>query len=262
MNTYSTLYKQQKLIAWVDLSTYCNASCPQCHRTNPEGLDKVDWLPLVQWSLKDFTNMFPIKTLNNYAQFDVCGTWGDPIMNKDIFEICKYILSNSDSTIKISTNGGIRSESWWWELGVLSKLHSNRITVVFDIDGTTNEQHQKYRRGVDLNTVIENLSSFTSTGAMAHIFTVAFEHNQHNLHDIAILSKNAGAVGMGIVVSNRFEKKNQTEFNFKYNGIEEKLNKSTLNLGNWYWVDLNNEDQLDELYKLSMVEIKKNCNQS
>ena len=32
-DTYDQLYSKSKLIMWLDISTYCNASCPQCHRT-------------------------------------------------------------------------------------------------------------------------------------------------------------------------------------------------------------------------------------
>ena len=49
----------KKCKIWLDLSTFCNASCPQCHRTDANGLGKVDWLPLIKWSLKDFIRQFP-----------------------------------------------------------------------------------------------------------------------------------------------------------------------------------------------------------
>ena len=39
---------------FADITTHCNAGCPQCDRTNPNGLKKVDWLPLISWSLDDF----------------------------------------------------------------------------------------------------------------------------------------------------------------------------------------------------------------
>ena len=65
MKSYNKLYKNKKINAWLDISTYCNAACPQCHRTDPKTSNKVDWLPLIQWSLKEFQTAFPQKTLNN-----------------------------------------------------------------------------------------------------------------------------------------------------------------------------------------------------
>ena len=53
------MYSTQRLQVFVDLSTLCNAGCPQCHRTSVNGLGKQDWLPMVQWSLEEFKTAFP-----------------------------------------------------------------------------------------------------------------------------------------------------------------------------------------------------------
>ena len=53
------LWRPEGIKLFMDVSTYCNAACPQCHRTNPKTLEKVDWLPLVQWTLEDFKKAFP-----------------------------------------------------------------------------------------------------------------------------------------------------------------------------------------------------------
>ena len=115
-------------IAWVDLSTYCNAGCPQCHRTDRTTGKKVEWLPLIQWSLECFKRRFDY--MGSISGFEFCGTWGDPVMNKDLLEICRYIIENSSAHIQINTNGSIRDESWWWELGSVGR---ERLKVVFDV---------------------------------------------------------------------------------------------------------------------------------
>mgnify|MGYP001597462403 CR=1 FL=1 len=66
-------YKNNKLVAWIDITTHCNAGCPQCHRTNPNSLKKVDWLPLVQWSLKDFIKTFTPADMMKIKKFELCG---------------------------------------------------------------------------------------------------------------------------------------------------------------------------------------------
>ena len=49
----------------IGITNFCNAGCPQCHRTNPNGLNTVDWLPLTSWSLDDFKSAFPtFKNIN------------------------------------------------------------------------------------------------------------------------------------------------------------------------------------------------------
>ena len=105
---FSDLTKGVKIA--LDLSTFCNASCPQCHRTDPNGLGKMPWLPLIKWTLADFTRKFPPGSIDFVDQFEICGTWGDPIMSKDIGKICEYIIDNSKSSIHLNTNGGMRTQ--------------------------------------------------------------------------------------------------------------------------------------------------------
>ena len=151
---------------WLDLSTYCNASCPQCHRTDKNGLGKVDWLPLIKWTLDDFTKKFPPGSIDYVKEFEICGTWGDPIMSKDIGKIIKYIVDNSQAHISLNTNGGMRTPEWWEDLGSYCK---ERLLVHFDVDGTTNEMHQKYRRGVDLQTVLDNMEAYSAAVSYTHL---------------------------------------------------------------------------------------------
>ena len=180
MKTYKELYQRRKLNAWLDITTFCNAACPQCHRTDPETLNKVDWLPLVQWSLEDFKKAFPLKTLERIKNFNFCGSLGDPIMNKDIFEMCEYIVDNSDCYIMINTNGSIRDEFWWTHLGYIIK---DRGEVVFDIDGITQEMHSHYRQKTDLKLILDNMKAYNTYG-LATIFTVVYKHNEDYLKEI------------------------------------------------------------------------------
>ena len=116
------MYRTKNLEVFVDLSTLCNAGCPQCHRTSVNGLGKQDWLPMIQWSLDQFKSAFPPDLLkNNVTAMSICGTWGDPVMNKDIKEIISYVVQQNPSVfINLDTNGSIRDEQWWWELGMLA----------------------------------------------------------------------------------------------------------------------------------------------
>ena len=124
--------------------------------------ETTDWLPLVQWSFDEFKDMFPQKTLEHINHFDICGTWGDPIMNKDIFKIVKYIMENSTAYVSINTNGSFRNADWWWNLGLLGR---DRIAVVWAIEGVTQEQHSLYRQDTMLKTVLENMETFTPAGS-------------------------------------------------------------------------------------------------
>ena len=166
-------------IAWVDLSTYCNAGCPQCHRTGVSTGKKVEWLPLIQWSLECFKRRFDY--MGSIKEFEFCGSWGDPVMNKDLLEICRYIIENSNANVSINTNGSIRDESWWWELGSVGR---ERLKVVFDVDGTTQEMHEKYRQNTSLEKIKNNMIMLSQTPAKIKVHTILFKHNEKHCQAI------------------------------------------------------------------------------
>ena len=215
-----------QLNVWLDLSTFCNASCPQCHRTDTSGLGKVDWLPLIKWSLADFIKKFPAGTIDQVQRFEVCGTWGDPVMSKDLAEICHHIIDHSQAYISINTNGGMRSPQWWEDLG---NYCGDRLTVHFDIDGIDNEMHQKYRRGVDLQTVLENMEALSNTPANPGAFIILFKHNQHAAREIRDLATMYGAKFHYMIKSDRFLANDKFRFTNEH-GKEEWLEEMDINL--------------------------------
>ena len=251
IENYNTQYNKKTLGMWLDLSTYCNAKCPQCHRTNADGLEKADWLPLIQWSFDEFKNMFPEKTLQHINHFDICGTWGDPIMNKDIFKIVKYIMDNSRARVLINTNGSFRNPDWWWELGLLGKAEK-RITVMWAIEGITQEQQCFYRQDTNLNLILENMETFSLAGGLSQVFTVVFKHNEKDLYNIAEMVKGRGAEDIFFVQSNRFYENNKFKFIDK-TGMEKALERTTLKDSDFYWntFHLYNKDHMYRIYKES-----------
>jgi MoaA/NifB/PqqE/SkfB family radical SAM enzyme len=220
-----SIYPKNRLRAWVDLSTFCNAGCPQCHRTDQNGLGKQDWLPLVQWSLKQFTAAYPAEHMHLYQDFEFCGTWGDPLMNKDIFKITEYILS-ADPTVlvQINTNGSIRNPDWWWQFGMMAR---ERLLVIWDIDGVTQEMHSRYRQNTNLDKIKENMESYCTTPARADVMTIVFKHNEDYVDDIRNMVESLGMRGKVFAQeSNRFYA--GPTFNFmRANGYRELLEQTT-----------------------------------
>ena len=244
---FNELYDKNKLSLWLDISTHCNAKCPQCHRTDANGLQKVDWLPVIQWSTKEFKKAFTPKNLSHIDRIDICGTWGDPMMNKDIFEIVKYIMNNSKCKILINTNGSIRNADWWWNFGLLGR---ERITVMWAIDGVTQDQHSLYRQDTDLQTVLDNMETFTAAGGTSQVFTVVFKHNEKDIYNLASLVKEKGAQDIFYVPSNRFKRdSNKFEFINKVGELKF-LEKSSLDETNspglfWKTLFLEKKDKME-----------------
>ncbi len=223
MKNYEELFNDNELKIWADVTTYCNAKCPQCPRTDPNGLGKAEWLELNQWSLQQFQENFPISILENCQQFEFCGEWGDAIMNKDIFEMCKYVIDNSNSTIAIHTNGSIRTPKWWKELG---EMCGDRLVVTFDIDGFTQQQHEHYRVGTDLKLICDNLKALNDTESEVEVFTIIFKHNEDDIPKIAKFVKELGVEKIMFIHSTRFGK--VAEINsrkiFEYTDNNNKIN--------------------------------------
>ena len=197
---YAESYKKTQLVLWIDISTRCNAGCPQCHRTNPNGCGTVSWLPMIQWSLAQFKKAYPYSVLKHIHRFEICGTWGDPIMNKDIFQICEYILQNSYATILLNTNGSLRDEDWWFRFGYLG---GKRIETWFAVEGINQEMHELYRQNTNLEKVLDNMESYSAYGRTS-VFVVVFKHNEEHLLDIQKMTYDRGATDILFFPSNRW----------------------------------------------------------
>lgn len=220
------MWTEQNLKLTLDVTTHCNAKCPQCSRTNPNGLDKVDWLPLVHVTNDKFKVLLTYTDLNLVSHIDMCPTWGDPIMNPDIDKILSYIFEcNPNISVSIDTNGSMRNEDWWWNLGV--KFRKSRLNIRFAIDGCTEDMHQKYRRNTNLNKVLSNLQSFTLANGMATSKSVLFKHNADYFEDIKKLALAHGSFNHSYTISNRFYTENLNKFKFNYQNNEEYLESAT-----------------------------------
>ena len=206
----------------VAITNFCNAGCPQCHRTNPNGLDTVHWLPSVSWTLDEFKNAYSPETLSNINIVEFCGTWGDPVMAKDLFAICEYIMNQSLCKVEILTNGSIREESWWWDLGILC---GNRLEVIFAIDGSTQEMHSHYRRKTNLDKILKNMSTLAMTMAKVTTMTVVFKHNEDYIDDIKKLASDNGATDSVFIHTDRGSSEFIDEF-----GNKQSLEESNVNL--------------------------------
>lgn len=219
-------WNYKNIDVFIDLSTYCNAGCPQCHRTSENGLGKAEWLPLIQWDLETFKKAFPVEEFDNIHKISLIGTWGDPVMCKDLCSIIEYVINNSKCKIVINTNGSIRDEEWWWNLGVLGDV---RLEVIFDIDGVDQAMHEKYRRFTNLQKVLNNMHSLSQTRSVIKTQTVLFKHNQDYKEEIKALSNEYGSSMHKFVTSDRFDKRNVVD-NKRYfineNNEEEYLEKA------------------------------------
>jgi hypothetical protein len=205
----------------VELSTYCNAGCPLCPRTLR--LEDGSSLPqarpdliLESITIENFKKWFPPDFMKQVNHWIFCGTHGDPMMNKDVLDIMRYVCEY-ENTIFINTNGGMRDVEFWSELGIIfssNSSHKKERQITFSLDGLWDTNHL-YRRNIPFTKAIENAKAFIDAGGVASWDFLIFKHNEHQLEDARKLAFELGfkyfvpkkALGFQNVDNNHIEKR-------------------------------------------------------
>ena len=181
-----------------EVTSKCQAKCPMCPRRINGGklnpnliLDEITLDKFVQWFDTDF-----VKQLDS---FYMCGNLGDPIVAKDTLEIFQYLRTHNPKIYpRMHTNGSAKSIPWW------KNLAAQKVTVIFGIDGLA-DTHSKYRINTDWSKIIENAQAFISNGGDARWDMIIFKHNEHQIDECRILSKQLGFKEFSIKHTSRFK---------------------------------------------------------
>ena len=187
----------------IEITNRCQASCPMCLRNIHGGIDNPS-LIITDWSLPMFKDTFSIEVLNQVSCINFCGDYGDPIINSDLIDMCRYVSkTNSNVEIVISTNGSAHTEQWWETLAnALPKNHK----VIFALDGLS-DTHSIYRIGTHYDTIIRNATAFIKAGGIAHWMFIRFKHNEHQVETAKSIANELGFKRFSTKDSKRFGKK-------------------------------------------------------
>lgn len=170
-----------------ELSTFCNAACPNCPRFFTGTHVVRSGVTLSQVTIDQFKTWFPLNFVKNVSIWKFCGTHGDPMMAKDVVKIIRHIFeTNTQASIVVNTNGGIRNNQDWKTLGEVSSKHD--LKIVFGIDGLEDTSHL-YRRNVEWSKLMSNVCSYISAGGQAEWEYLIFRHNEHQIETARELSK-------------------------------------------------------------------------
>jgi MoaA/NifB/PqqE/SkfB family radical SAM enzyme len=182
----------------LELSSKCVLKCPRCPRTELK-LDRLNQ----EISLTDFKSGFPTDVLSQINLFIFCGDIGDPIYATEFLEIVEYIKQNSQTRIKIVTNGSYKKPDWWQRLG---KLLDYNDQVTFSVDGWDNQSNNLYRVNSDFDSILEGVKSLRSSSqCLIQWSTIYFSFNQHQINDIRQLAKSIGCDRFQTVKSSKFD---------------------------------------------------------
>lgn len=187
----------------LEITNNCQAKCPMCSR-NYHGNLKNPNIKINDWSLEDFKIIFNREVLSQIKSIYFCGNFGDPIINNDLAEMCKYSTkTNPNLQIRIHTNGGARSQRWWKSL--VEKLPKNH-DVIFGIDGLE-DTHSLYRIGTKYEQVVKNAKTFIDAGGNAEWVFIKFKHNEHQVEEARYRAEQLGFRRFTVKNSTRFREK-------------------------------------------------------
>ena len=188
---------QNVKIVHFEPTTNCNAACPQCLRTRTEFEPN-------ELSLEDVKLLFTPDVLMQLEKIYMCGNYGDPASARQTLEMYEYFRSvNTNLTLGMNTNGGIRFPDWWTRLAKV--MNKPNDYVVFSIDGLEDTNHL-YRRNVRWSKVMDNAKAFIDAGGSAHWDMLVFEHNKHQVDEAHKLAKDMGFNWFRAKVSRRFNR--------------------------------------------------------
>jgi radical SAM protein with 4Fe4S-binding SPASM domain len=164
------------VIAQVEPTNFCNLTCPLCLTTS-----QTNSRPKSTLSFDTFKAF--IDELGDYLLLIILWNWGEPFLNPDIIKMIKYAKSKN-ILIHSSTNGNVKFDNEKADELVKSGLDS----LVFAVDGATQETYSKYRKGGDLNIVLENIRSvvrakkrLSSKTPQLNVRFVVMQHNEKEL---------------------------------------------------------------------------------
>lgn len=202
----------------IEPTTSCNLQCPEC----PSGLRSFN-RPTGMLSYENFINIIDqlkkkLIYLNLYFQ-------GEPFLNKDF---CKMVKYASDAKIYTSTS----SNAHFINKKLAEEIVKSGLDrIIISIDGVSNETYIKYRKGGNLNKVLDGTVNLINAKKQLRSSTpfiiwqfIVFKHNEHEIETIKKMAKNYNVNRLNIKTAQIYNT-NNTNFelipqNTKYSRYE------------------------------------------
>jgi MoaA/NifB/PqqE/SkfB family radical SAM enzyme len=184
----------------IEITSYCNAACPQCPRNNL-GVGINPYMPLTHLSRTVIDQAFDRELCQRLRQIFFCGSYGDPIMHPDFLDILRDFRNKSPTLwLYIHTNGGVHDPEYWAEIACIMNGHGQ---IDFGIDGLEDTLHL-YRKNVKYKTAIANAQAFITAGGRAQWNFIVFKHNEHQVEQVQKLGRDMGFHNVLIRNTGRF----------------------------------------------------------
>ncbi|MFZ4600083.1 MAG: radical SAM protein [Terrimicrobiaceae bacterium] len=184
----------------LEITSYCNAACPQCPR-NDHGHGINPRMPLCHLERSVIDQAFDEELCRRLRQIFFCGSYGDPIMHPDFLDILRDFRKKSSTLwLYVHTNGGVHDPEYWAEI---AQIMAGYGQIDFGIDGLEDTLHL-YRKNVKYSRVIENARAFIKAGGRAQWNFIVFRHNEHQIEQVRQLGQDLGFFNVLIRNTGRF----------------------------------------------------------
>lgn len=176
----------------IDPCNICNLHCPFCPTGQGRNVRTKGTL-----GIEEFKRI--MDKLGPYAVHLDLVNWGEPFLNRHIYEMVRYAKGFGCDT-KIDTNLSFLSDE-----DAESLVCSGLDKIVVSIDGLSPATYGTYRRGGDFDKVMENLNRLIKTRRAlkrTHPYItwqfLVFRHNEHEINDVLKVGKRLGVDHVGI----------------------------------------------------------------
>jgi radical SAM protein with 4Fe4S-binding SPASM domain len=170
----------------IEATNRCNLHCPLCPVTEnldrPNGnMDRGQFRKVID-EIGD--NLFILYLWN----------WGEPFLNPAIYEMIAYARGKGIKVVT-DTNGHL-----FGEREAADKLIQSGLDILsFSVDGITQQSYEAYRRGGDLETVLQGIRmivarkrALKSPTPFLTLRFMVMRHNEHELPQLEAFSRSLG----------------------------------------------------------------------
>jgi MoaA/NifB/PqqE/SkfB family radical SAM enzyme/predicted SAM-dependent methyltransferase len=191
----------------IETALACDLKCPEC----AIGGNMISSRAKGYMSLENFKSTF--DKIKPYCEYLYLHLWGEPLLNKQIFEMIKY--ASRYTRTNISTNGQSLTDEKIERL-VASGVHD----VILSIDGFTQEVYEKYRVGGDVSKALNGLKKLAEVnkreGNKIQITPqfIVFKHNEHEIEQFRTF---CASLNLNPLFKAPYIRNNDSKFSFSSN---------------------------------------------
>ena len=163
----------------LELTGTCNLQCPLCARNNPSAKH------LLVKNHRPFEEVIhQIESFPNLKRICLAGIISEPTLYKDFKRLIQYI-GIRDLEVELYTNADTHNVEWWKHLG---EIFPANFRIYFTVCGSTQELHEKYRKGSKLDRIIEHAKVFKDNYMFKndYIQHIKFNYNKEDFESEAM----------------------------------------------------------------------------